>query len=89
MIVSTLQKIEPRRRLLWTGRIPLVRATHLWRLDDEGETTRVHTEERFEGLLAQLLAGPLRRMLDSSLERWLHCLKRECERRQSSAVSPR
>jgi hypothetical protein len=83
MIVSTLQEIEPQRRLLWTGRIPLIRATHLWEFQESEGQTRVKTEECFEGLLARVFSGTFSRMLGTSLEKGLQSLKHECERRQS------
>jgi hypothetical protein len=81
-IVSTLQEIEPRRRLLWTGRIPFIRATHLWLFEELDGRTWVKNEESFEGLMARLLRGPLNRMLGASLAQGLESLKQECERRQ-------
>lgn len=80
-VVSTLQEIEAPRRLLWTGRMPGIRATHLWLLDEVEGKTRVRTEETFEGLMARLLKGPLHKMLRTSLEKGLQCLKAESERR--------
>jgi hypothetical protein len=79
-IISELQEIEPKRRLLWTGRSPGIRATHLWLLEEQAGNTRVRTEECFEGLMARLLKGPLNRMLAATLEQGLQSLKQECER---------
>ena len=84
-IVSTLREIEPRKRLLWTGRTPGIRATHLWLLEEMDERTRVKTEETFEGFLARLLKGPLSNTLTTSLEKGLHYLKLESEQRAQSS----
>jgi hypothetical protein len=81
-IVSTLQEIEPHRRLLWTGRLPFIRATHLWLFEERDGRTQVKNEESFEGLLAHLFSGPFTRMLAVSLQKGLQSLKQECERRQ-------
>lgn len=78
-ILSRLQEIKPHNRILWTGKSPGIRATHLWCFDESGAMTRVRTEECLEGLLARLLAGPLNRMIAESLEKGLISLKRECE----------
>lgn len=80
-IISTLQEIEPQQRLLWTGRTPGIRATHLWQFDEQDGQTRVRTEETFEGLMARFLKGPLSKMLSSSLEQGVQSLKKESERR--------
>lgn len=80
-IISQLQEIEPHRRLLWTGRMPGIRATHLWWFEQRGGQTYVRNEECFMGLLPRLLSWPFNRMLAASLERGLQSLKQECERR--------
>ena len=79
-ILSQLEIIEPHSRLLWTGRSPGVRATHLWKFHEQGAKTLVHTEECFEGLLPRLLKGPLKRMLADSLESGTQSLKAACEK---------
>lgn len=78
-ILSLLQEIERHRRILWTGKSPGLRATHLWRFEEFEGKTLVRTEECLEGLLARLLAGPLNRMIAESLDKGLISLKRECE----------
>ncbi|MGM0595113.1 MAG: SRPBCC family protein, partial [Pseudomonadota bacterium] len=75
LIVSTLQEVVPTERLLWTGRSPGVRATHLWRIESRGEGTRLYTAECFEGLLSRLLARPMTRMLGETLEQTLQRLQ--------------
>lgn len=80
MIVSTLQEIEPHRRLVWTGRMPFIRAIHVWTFEAREGKTFVRNEESFQGWLAWLLSGPFTRMLEASLEKMLQSLKRECEK---------
>lgn len=80
-ITSTLEEVVPERRLVWTGRTMSIRAVHVWTFEDHEEGTLVRTEESFEGLIVRLLAGPMQRMLASSLEKGLAALKAECERR--------
>lgn len=80
-IVSTLQEVEPERRVAWTGRTLGIRATHVWTFTQKDGGVLVRAEESFEGLVVRLFAGPMRRMLASSLQKGLNALKTECERR--------
>ncbi len=85
-ITSVLQEVELERRIGWTGRAPLgIRAVHVWTFESEGSGTRVRTEESFDGLLARLFAGSMRRMLDGALEKGTAALKAEAERRVAAA----
>ena len=79
MIISTLQEIEAHKRIVWTGRIPFIRAIHVWTFEEREGRTFVRNEESFQGWLAWLLSRPFTRMLDASLEKGLQSLKRECE----------
>jgi len=81
-IISRLQDIIPQRRLLWTGRIPGIRATHLWLLDDQGGKTHVRSEEGYEGIIVRLFSRYFKRMLETSLDKALQSLKLECEKQQ-------
>lgn len=87
-IVSTLREVVPERRLVWTGRALSIRAIHVWTFEAREDGVRVRTQESFDGWLVRLLAGPMRRMLASSLERSLAALKAECERRTGARASP-
>jgi hypothetical protein len=80
-VVSTLREVEPKRHLAWTGRSLTIRAIHVWTLAVQDEGVCVRTEESFDGLIVRLLAGPMQRMLATSLEEGLSALKAECERR--------
>lgn len=80
-IVSTIQELEPKRRIAWTGRTMGIRAAHIWTFTEQEGGVLVRTEESFDGLLVWLFRGPMRRMLASSLEKALGALTTECERR--------
>jgi hypothetical protein len=80
-IDSILQEVEPKQRIAWTGRTLGIRASHVWTFQQTDKGVLVRTEESFEGILVRLLAGPMRRMLRSSLEKGVQALKTECERR--------
>ncbi|ARA93750.1 hypothetical protein AWN76_011635 [Rhodothermaceae bacterium RA] len=79
-IRSTIQEVVPGRRLVWTGRMPGIRAVHVWHFEPHPEGTRVRTEESFEGVLVRWLAGPMQRMLAASLAQGLAALKAEAEK---------
>ena len=68
-IRSQLAAFEPGAQLGWTGRTPGLQARHVWRFEPlGGGGTRITTEESFEGLLARLLPGPMRRLLERALK---------------------
>lgn len=78
-ILSTLQEIEPHRRMSWTGQVIGTRAIHTWVLEPQGESVLLRTAESFEGWLVLLTKGMMQRMLDTSLQEWLECLKQRAE----------
>ena len=79
-IISELQEVEPRRRIVWTGKILGIRAVHVWIFEERTDGVLVRTEESFDGLLARLFAKSMRRMLATALAKGLGALKTECER---------
>jgi len=78
-IVSTLTQIEPMRALAWTGKAFGVRAAHTWTFRQQGETVFVETRESFDGWWPRLIPGVTRRMLETSLTKWLRNLKQAAE----------
>lgn len=84
-IVSRIREVVPSRRIVWTGRTMGIRAVHVWIIEPKEDGVLVRTEESFEGLVATLLAVPLRRMLPRSLAAGLDALADECEGRLSAA----
>jgi uncharacterized membrane protein len=85
-IVSTLQEVEPQRRLSWTGSVMGIRAIHIWHLEPHGNAVVVRTEESFEGWMAQLMKPIMQKMLDTSLKTWLEHLKHHAETATSRPV---
>jgi len=79
-IVSTLQEVEPERRVAWTGRMLGIRAVHVWTFEEQDGGVLVRSEESFDGFIVRLFAGSMRRTLASSLEKGVRALKAECER---------
>jgi len=80
-ISSTLQEVDPPRLIAWSGRTFGVNAFHVWRLEPRDAQTLVHTEETFDGLIARLFRGRMRKTLTEGLESGLRHLKAEAERR--------
>lgn len=79
-ITSALQEVEPKSRIVWTGKLLGIRAVHVWIFEERADGVLVRTEESFDGLLARLFAKSMRRMLALSLAKGLDALKMECER---------
>lgn len=84
-IRSRLEVVEPERRIVWTGRMLSIQAVHVWTFEERETGVFVRTEESFDGLIVRLFAGMMQRMLESSLEKGLAALKKECERRAGAA----
>jgi uncharacterized protein YndB with AHSA1/START domain len=80
-IRSSLQVVEPERRIVWTGRMLSIRAIHVWTFEEQEKGVLVRTAESFDGFLVRLFTGTMQRMLESSLQKGLAVLKKECERR--------
>lgn len=78
-ILSTLQEVEPQRRISWTGKVIGTQAIHIWILEPHENGVRVRTEESFEGWLVRLSRGTMQKMLDTSLQTWLALLKKKAE----------
>jgi hypothetical protein len=83
-ITSTIQDVEPLRRIAWTGTAFGIKAIHVHTFEPRDGGTLVTTEESYEGLVARLLRGRLQKVLDGALESELLHLKAEAERREHS-----
>ena len=80
-ITSTLQSVQPPRRIAWSGRAFGLHALHVYVLEARDGGTVVRTEESYDGLMAHLFRGRLQKTLDRNLESVLRHLKVEAERR--------
>jgi hypothetical protein len=80
-ITSTIQEVEPVRRIAWTGTSLGIKAIHVHTFEPSAGGTFVTTEESYDGVVARLLRGRLQKMLDSTLDSGLEHLKTEAERR--------
>ena len=80
-ITSRIEEVEPCRRLVWSGRTLGIRALHVWTFEERPDGTRVFTAESFEGLLAKVFSGLMRKTLSRALAEGLVALKAEAESR--------
>ena len=78
---SEILEFESPRIVGWKGRTLGIAALHVWRLEGQGERTRVSTEESWNGPLARLLRGQMSTMLKRTLDDGVTALKHEAERR--------
>ena len=88
-ITSTLQQVEPPRRLAWSGTTFGIDAMHVYVLDARDGTTLVRTEESYDGLIARLFRRRLQKTLDGALASGLRHLKAEAERRTTHLAAER
>ncbi len=82
-IVSRLEEVNPPKRIAWSGKTFGIRAMHVWDLAALGSGTQVLTVESFEGPVARLFRGFIRKMLAKSLDQGVAALKAEAESRTS------
>jgi len=83
-IRSRFEEVEAPNRIAWSGRTMGIRAIHVWELSSEGDCTRVHTEESFQGLIVRMFARRMKGELTKALRQGLSALKNETERRYSA-----
>jgi hypothetical protein len=80
-ITSTLESVEPRKVIAWTGKTVGIKAIHVYRLEPQGSNTIVKSAESWDGLIVRLFRGPMTKTLQKSTESGLRYLKTEAERR--------
>jgi uncharacterized protein YndB with AHSA1/START domain len=80
-VTSTLQEVQPMRRIAWTGNAFGSKARHIWMFKPRGEGTLVTTEESMEGWLISLLKPLMPKFLEQSLDVWVSSLKAKAEGR--------
>jgi hypothetical protein len=83
-LVSTIRTVDRPVEIGWTGRTMGMNAVHVWRLERDGETTIVRTQESWDGLPARLLPRTMRKSLQKTLDAWLEELKTAAEARGAS-----
>ncbi len=84
-ITSTIQSVEPPRVIAWTGKTFGINAVHVYRLEPQGDTTVVKSDESWDGWIVRLFRGPMTKTLQKSTESGLEHLKTEAERRAAKS----
>lgn len=79
-ITSTIQDVDPCKRISWTGNVWGIHAIHCWEFIEEEGQTRVIVEESMEGMVAILLKKVLAKQLENVIQNWLRMLKSESEK---------
>ena len=78
-ITSTVQEIDPPRRIVWGGPAQGISAVHVWTLEPQEDGVLVKTEESWEGEPVDAQVETMQGALDKSLRDWLQNLKRTAE----------
>ena len=82
-IASTVQEIDPPRRLVWSGPAQGIEAIHVWEFTPTDRGVLVHTEESWDGEPVRAQAGALQSLLDGAIRAWLTNLKRAAEQAEA------
>lgn len=78
-VTSTLQDVEPMKRLSWTGKAIGTQAFHKWEFEAVDGKVLVRTLETFDGWLPWLMTRAMQKTLDETLPKWLATLKAAAE----------
>jgi hypothetical protein len=78
-ITSTFQTVEPPHLLAWTGRTLGICAVHVYRLEGQGDSILVRSEESWSGLPVRLARRSMQKTLQTSIESALRHLKTRVE----------
>jgi uncharacterized protein YndB with AHSA1/START domain len=79
-ITSTIQELEPKMKVGWTGKSIGMSAIHRWTFEPQGSYTHVTTEESLSGWFPALLKIFDPQFLTKSLSTSLQTLKNEAEK---------
>ena len=78
-IESTIQEIDPPRRIVWSGPAQGITATHVWTMTPRVDGVVVRTEESWDGDPVRAQPKEMQQALDGSLRAWLQSLKDKAE----------
>ena len=79
-ITSTIQELEPDKKIGWTGKSIGMKAVHRWTFEPKGDLTHIITEESLSGWFPGVLKIFDPAFLEKSLTGSLQILKAEAER---------
>ena len=74
-IASKIYVVEPQRRTLWGAPAMGITGIHEWRFADAEGGTLVETEESWSGAPVEADITNMEKILDASLQKWLHHLR--------------
>jgi uncharacterized protein YndB with AHSA1/START domain len=78
-IESTIQEIDPLRRIAWSGSAQGIMAIHVWTMTPSENGVLVRTEESWDGEPVRAQPEEMQQALDGSLRTWLQSLKHRAE----------
>jgi uncharacterized protein YndB with AHSA1/START domain len=78
-IESTIQEIDPLRRIVWSGPAQGITAIHVWTMTPSVDGVVVRTEESWDGDPVRAQPKEMQQALDGSLRAWLQSLKEKAE----------
>ena len=78
-IESTIQEIDPLRRIVWSGPAQGITAIHVWTMTPSVDGVVVRTEESWDGDPVRAQPKEMQQALDGSLRAWLESLKDKAE----------
>jgi uncharacterized protein YndB with AHSA1/START domain len=78
-IESSIEEIEPLRRIVWSGSAQGIMAMHVWTMTPGENGVIVRTEESWDGEPVRAQPEEMQLALDGSLLGWLQSLKHEAE----------
>ncbi|MFD7909619.1 SRPBCC family protein [Streptomyces sp. NPDC059752] len=79
-ITSTVQELDPEKRIVWGGTVQGIVGIHVWAFEQSEAGVVVHTEESWSGAPVDAETDELGKALHDSLQGWLAHLKDRAER---------
>ncbi|MFF4388804.1 SRPBCC family protein [Streptomyces sp. NPDC001552] len=79
-ITSTVQELDPEKRIVWGGTVQGIVGIHVWTFEQSEAGVVVHTEESWSGAPVDAETDELGKALHDSLQGWLAHLKNRAER---------
>ncbi|WP_406739255.1 SRPBCC family protein [Streptomyces sp. NBC_00853] len=79
-ITSTVQELDPEKRIVWGGTVQGIVGIHVWTFEQSEAGVVVRTEESWSGAPVDAETDRLGKALHDSLQGWLAHLKNRAER---------
>ena len=78
-IRSKLVEVDRPNVIAWTGKTLGIYAVHVWRIVEDGDRVKLHTEESWSGLPVRLLPSAMQKNLAKAIEAGLQATKAASE----------